>query len=78
MIDHIAGHLVRRGVQHLTAKQQHLQQLEHDAELYENAGPEMEVKPYEMAPVVITGLIGLFIIWSVCIQLTLGRRRKSY
>lgn len=73
MTGHLVGHIVRRGVQHLTAKQQHIQQLEQDAELYENAGPEMEVKPLEMLPVILTGLAALFVIWSVCIGNTIQR-----
>ena len=65
MTGHIVGHIVRRGVQHLTAKQQYVEQLEHDAELYDNAGPKAEIKPLEMLPVIITGLVALLVIWSV-------------
>ncbi|KAI8630455.1 hypothetical protein F5Y19DRAFT_474237 [Xylariaceae sp. FL1651] len=66
MTGHIVTHLVRRGVQHLaaraTAEEQYVNQLEKDAQLYENAGPEMEVKPREVLPVLITGLLALLII----------------
>ena len=68
MTGHLVGHLVRRGVQHLTSKQQLISKLEHDAQAYEDAGPETEIKPQEMLPVLITGLVGLLIILSVCIS----------
>lgn len=69
------GHMVRRGVsaaqEHFTgASAEYMQQLQHDSELYENAGPEMEVNPMEMLPVLVTALVTLFIIASI--RYTLG------
>lgn len=69
------GHLVRRGVsaaqEHFTgASAEYIQQLQHDSELYEKAGPEMEVNPMEMLPVLITALITIFIVASI--RYTLG------
>jgi len=63
-------HVVKRG---MAAAQQHfggpspeyLAQLNTDAQAYENAGPEMEIKPQEMLPVIITGLIAMIIIASI-------------
>ena len=68
MTGHLVGHLVRRGVQHFNeqfTREEYVSRLEQDAQLYENAGPEMEVKPQEFLPVIITGIIALLIIWSV-------------
>lgn len=64
------GHLVRRGVSaardHFSgASAEYMQQLQHDSELYEKAGPEMEVHPMEMLPILVTALITLFVIASV-------------
>ena len=77
MTGHIVGHLVRRGVQaahqHFT-KEEYVQHLEHDAKLYDNAGPEMEVKPRELLPVLITGIVALLVIWSVCYYVHVARR----
>jgi hypothetical protein len=39
--------------------------LQQDAQLYENAGPDMEVSPQEMLPVLITGFIVFLILASV-------------
>ncbi|CZT17454.1 uncharacterized protein RCC_03288 [Ramularia collo-cygni] len=69
------GHLVRRGVsaaqEHFTgANAEYMQQLQHDSELYEAAGPEMEVNPMEMLPMLVTALVTLFIIASI--RYTLG------
>ncbi|KAK3721692.1 hypothetical protein LTR37_002857 [Vermiconidia calcicola] len=68
MTGHIVGHLVRRGMQHAHqhfTKEQYVNKLEQDAKLYDDAGPEMELKPQEFLPVVITGLVALVMIWSV-------------
>ena len=67
---HLFNHLARRGFEAVQTHFQqpspeYMQQLQHDAELYENAGPQMEVKPAEMLPVLITGLITLLIVASV-------------
>lgn len=64
------GHLVRRGFsaaqEHFTgANAEIMAKLQHDSELYENAGPEMEVNPMEMLPVLITAFVALFVIASV-------------
>jgi hypothetical protein len=72
MTGHIVGHLVRRGFQHLaelaTPEQRYVNQLEKDARLYEDSGPEMELKPQDLLPVFIIGLLTLLIIWSVRIN----------
>ena len=68
MTGHLVGALVKRGVQHAQeyyTKQAYVEKLEQDAQLYEDAGPEMEVKPKELLPVLITAIIALLIIWSV-------------
>lgn len=68
MTGHLVGHLVKRGVQHAQeyySKQAYVEKLEQDAQLYEDAGPEMEVKPKELLPVFITAFIAILIIWSV-------------
>ena len=68
MTGHLVGHLVRRGVQHVhhqLTKQEYVDKLEQDAQMYENAGPEKELKPQEFLPVIITGIFALLIIWSV-------------
>lgn len=67
---HILGHIVRRGVEaaqsHFTGvSPERLAQLQHDAELYDQAGPAMEVKPYEMLPVVITAFLTILLLASV-------------
>lgn len=68
MTGHLVSHIARRGVQlaqeHYT-KKAYVEKLEQDAQLYEDAGPEMEVKPQELLPVFITAIIALLIIWSV-------------
>ncbi|KAF2765644.1 hypothetical protein EJ03DRAFT_391410 [Teratosphaeria nubilosa] len=64
------GHLARRGFE---AAQKHFQgpsaeemgKLQHDAQLYENAGPAMAVGPWELLPVVITGIFTLILIASI-------------
>jgi hypothetical protein len=68
----VLGHLVRRGVSaaqdHFAgANAEHIQKLQHDAELYDNAGPEMEVDPVKLLPLVITGFLTILIIAAVCI-----------
>ena len=78
MTGHLVGHLVRRGMhhvhQHLT-KEQIVNKLEQDAQLYEDAGPEMEIKPREFLPVLITGIVALFVIWSI--DYTIGQVMSS-
>lgn len=66
----VLQHLVKRGVEaaqsHFAGpKQEYMQQLQHDAELYDQAGPEMEVTPWEMLPIVITGLLTMLLVASV-------------
>lgn len=69
MTGHLVSHVVRRGLQqvqqHYTTKQAIVEKLEQDAQLYENSGPEGEVKPNELLPVFITAIVALLIIWSV-------------
>ena len=68
MTGHLVGHVVRRGLQHIQdnySKKAYVEKLEQDAQLYENSGPEMELKPKELMPVFITAVIALLIIWSV-------------
>ncbi|KAM3425131.1 hypothetical protein BST61_g7092 [Cercospora zeina] len=68
---HIFSHLAKRGYE---AAQEHLMrrpsddimaQLQHDAALYDNAGPELEVQPWEMLPVIVTGFLTLLLIAAV-------------
>lgn len=62
------GHLVRRGIQAATnPNEQRIQQLQVLAQKYEEAGPAMEVKPWEVLPVVITGIVFMLLLASVCI-----------
>ena len=42
-----------------------MKKLRQDAQLYEQAGPEMELKPRELMPVIITGVVAMLLIWSV-------------
>jgi hypothetical protein len=58
------GHVVRRGLEHFHGATD-LDRLQQDAQLYENAGPEMQVKPQELLPVFITAVIALFLIASI-------------
>ncbi|CAK3932711.1 hypothetical protein DOTSEDRAFT_70537 [Lecanosticta acicola] len=76
----VLGHLVRRGYEtaqaHFTSvDREYIQRLKHDANLYDNAGPGMEVKPYEMLPVLITGIITIIVIASV--RYTIGEVMAS-
>lgn len=62
--------MVRRGVsaaqEHFSGAQlEYIQRLQHDSELYEKAGPEMEVVPRELLPILVTAFITLFVIASV-------------
>lgn len=74
------GHLVRRGMmaahEHFQGmhgmmrggmgmSNETMDRLHHDAQLYENAGPENEIKPQELLPVFITAFIALLVIVSV-------------
>jgi hypothetical protein len=64
------SHVVRRGV---AVAQQHfagvsaetVARLQYDAQLYENAGPEMEMVDAEFLPVVFTGLVIMLFLASV-------------
>ncbi|WPG99960.1 Hypothetical protein R9X50_00278300 [Acrodontium crateriforme] len=72
---HVVRHVMRRGVE---AAHSHFQQaspeyiakLQQDAELYEQAGPEMELSPEQFLPVLITAIIAVLIMASV--RYTLG------
>jgi hypothetical protein len=55
-------HILKRGVAHLqtaSPSSDYIVQLRADAELYNNAGPE--IKPLEAVPVLVTGVV-LFVI----------------
>ncbi|PIB02791.1 hypothetical protein CB0940_11775 [Cercospora beticola] len=58
----VVGHLAKRGYE---AVQEHMSQLQHDATLYDQAGPEMEVQPWEMLPVIVTGFLTLLLIAAI-------------
>ena len=64
----LVSHVVRRGVaevhSHYATRQLYVEQLEQDAQLYEDSDLG-ELKPHEFLPVLITGLLALFAIWSV-------------
>ncbi|KAJ7110568.1 hypothetical protein C8R44DRAFT_800238 [Mycena epipterygia] len=65
------NHIVKRGIEHFqTASPEYIAKLQQDAELYENAGRDMEVNPQETLPVLITGVIVLLILASI--RYTLG------
>jgi len=66
---HVLGHIVRRGVQHVVSSDIY-QQLQQDAEAYENAGPDAEVSPLELLPLLFTFLA--IIIITSSIQYTVG------
>ncbi|USW53619.1 hypothetical protein Slin15195_G069380 [Septoria linicola] len=67
---HILGHLAKRGYE---AAQQHIRggspdmmaKLQHDAQLYDQSGPEMEVSGWEMLPVIVTGFLTLLLVASI-------------
>lgn len=65
MRTHLMSHVVRRGVQHLTRRQQYPDQLLQDAQAYEDAGPEMEVQPRELLFILVTALVGFLVVCSV-------------
>ena len=46
-----------------SARQQYVEKLEQDAELYEKVG--LEVQPYEAFVILFTALWGMLMIWSV-------------
>ncbi|KAK5126144.1 hypothetical protein LTR85_011500 [Meristemomyces frigidus] len=76
----VLGHVVKRGVEaaqhHFSGpSQEMMDQLNHDAELYEKAGPEMQLNPRELLPVLITGFIALVIIASI--RYTIGEVMAS-
>ncbi|KAJ6517785.1 hypothetical protein DFH09DRAFT_1373536 [Mycena vulgaris] len=65
------NHILKRGVAHLQAASPgYMAKLQKDAELYEEAGPDMEVSPMESLPVLFTGIIFLLILASI--RYTLG------
>jgi hypothetical protein len=66
---HVLSHIVRRGVQHVVSSDTY-QQLQQDAQAYENAGPDAEVGPVELLPVLFTFLA--IIIITSSIQYTVG------
>ncbi|KAF2716975.1 hypothetical protein K431DRAFT_256503 [Polychaeton citri CBS 116435] len=75
MYAHAGVHLVRRGLEAAQsslqgASPEYLQQLQHDADLYENSGPHGEIKPAEMLPVIITGVVLALVLASI--RYTLG------
>nr|POE99354.1 hypothetical protein CFP56_52747 [Quercus suber] len=70
-----AFHLARRGMEvaqtHFKGvSPEYVAKLQHDAELYEQAGPEYEVSPGQFFPVLLTGLFILLIVSSI--DYTLG------
>ncbi|EME83373.1 uncharacterized protein MYCFIDRAFT_211317 [Pseudocercospora fijiensis CIRAD86] len=74
---HVIGHLARRGYDAAQAyfhevrvSAEQMAQLQQDAELYEQAGPAMEIKPYEMLPVLITAFLTILLVASI--KYTLG------
>nr|POF17516.1 hypothetical protein CFP56_12930 [Quercus suber] len=71
----VAIHLARRGVEvaqsHFKGvSPEYVAKLQHDAELYDQAGPEYEVSPGQFFPVLLTGLFILLIVSSI--DYTLG------
>lgn len=50
---HVLSHIVRRGVHHVVSSNDY-QRLQQNAEVYENAGPDGEVSPWEVLPLFIT------------------------
>jgi hypothetical protein len=65
------NHIVKRGVAHFQAvTPEYMARLQEDAELYEKAGPNMEVSPIETLPVLFTGIIFFLILASI--RYTLG------
>lgn len=77
----ILGHLAKRGYE---AAQHHMRgpspemmaKLQHDAQMYEHSGPQMEVKPWEMLPVIVTGFLTLLLIASVSPKSSAKRGRE--
>ncbi|KAI1321394.1 hypothetical protein F5Y16DRAFT_388763 [Xylariaceae sp. FL0255] len=74
----IVGHLVRRGAEYLaseTFSREYIDQLRHDAQLYEQSGPDMELKPSELFGVFYTAFLVLLVI--SLIQYTIGHLMVS-
>ncbi|KAK6403275.1 hypothetical protein LTR95_018979, partial [Oleoguttula sp. CCFEE 5521] len=74
------GHLARRGLRaahhHFSGMNPELfKKLQSDAQLYEAAGPEMEMNPREFLPVAITAIIVLVLMASV--RYTIGNVMAS-
>jgi hypothetical protein len=64
-------HIVKRSIAHLQGvSPEYMAKLQQDAQLYEDAGPDMEVDPREALPVLITGVIVFLILASI--RYTLG------
>ena len=70
MVAHLVNHLARRGVeaasQHWNRKQEFIAHLEQDAQAYDFNDPNMKIEDIEFWPVALTGLVTLFVLWSVC------------
>jgi hypothetical protein len=65
------NHIVKRGVAHLqAAAPDYMARLQEDAQLYEKAGPAMEISPIETLPVLFTGIIVFLILASVSLYPT--------
>ncbi|KAJ7309134.1 hypothetical protein DFH08DRAFT_1088310 [Mycena albidolilacea] len=65
------NYIVKRGVAHLqAAAPDYMARLQEDAQLYEKAGPAMEISPIETLPVLFTGIIVFLILASI--RYTLG------
>ncbi|KAJ7712984.1 hypothetical protein B0H16DRAFT_1436329 [Mycena metata] len=59
-------HIVKRGLANIqAATPEYIAQLKADAEVYEQAGPEMEVNPIEALPILITALFFLLVLASI-------------
>lgn len=69
----VLGHLVRRGVEAVraTPEQQYIQYLVKQAHLYEDAGPDAEVKPWQFLTLIATALVFIAFYLSVRQQLWL-------
>lgn len=62
-------HIVKRGLANIqAATPEYIAQLKADAEVYEQAGPEMEVNPIEALPILITALFFLLVLASVSLS----------
>jgi hypothetical protein len=72
----VLGHLVRRGYEALTTPDNRvIESLREDATLYDQAGPEMDVQPWEMLPVVVTAFLTMILV--ACVKYTIGEVMAS-